>query len=286
MLFGTILLWALNVTVSRYILTHGLRPLAYGTLRYGAAVVLFWGFTWQRERSFRIAISDRKLVGAAAALLFVNQLCFVSSVHLTNASTVALMLGATPIFAGIIASLVGIEQLRAGFWIAALLALAGVGCVAGGGPSGDVVGDTLAVGTAATWAAYSVAIVPLMRRYSPLRISTLVFAVAWLPLALVSIPDLLAQGYSTVSWTLAVSFVYAVVGPLFLTNILWFTAISRVGASRATLFTTIQPLFAVLFAVVLLSEHLNGWEIAGGAAIGVGIVVERLCGQRPLAAGE
>jgi len=54
MLLGTILLWALNVIVTRYVLTYGFRPLAYGTTRYFAATSLFWCFTWQRERSFRI----------------------------------------------------------------------------------------------------------------------------------------------------------------------------------------------------------------------------------------
>jgi drug/metabolite transporter (DMT)-like permease len=61
-----------------------------------------------------------------------------------------------------------------------------------------------------------------------------------------------------------------------LTNILWFTAIGRVGPSRASLFANLQPFFAVLFALLLLSEHLNRWEIAGGVAIAVGIVLERV----------
>ena len=38
MLLGTVLLWALNVTVTRYVLTHGWLPLAYGTIRYFAAM--------------------------------------------------------------------------------------------------------------------------------------------------------------------------------------------------------------------------------------------------------
>ena len=33
MLLGTVLLWALNVTATRYAVTHGFRPLAYGTVR-------------------------------------------------------------------------------------------------------------------------------------------------------------------------------------------------------------------------------------------------------------
>jgi drug/metabolite transporter (DMT)-like permease len=278
MLLGTILLWALNVTVTRYAVTHGFRPLSYATERYFAATALFWGFTWQRERTFRIRLSDAQLVGVAALLIFLNQLCFVYSARLTSASTVALMLGTTPVFA-LIALAVGLERVDRRFWIAAAIAFAGVGFVAagsGGGVSGNVWGDILAIGTAATWAGYSVAIAPLMRRYSPLRISAVVLVLGWLPLALVSIPSLLHQNYAGFTWTLWIAFGYAVIGPLFLTNILWFTAIARVGPSRATLFTTIQPFFAVLFALVLLHEHLTRWEVVGAVAIGAGIVLERL----------
>jgi drug/metabolite transporter (DMT)-like permease len=277
MLLGTILLWALNITVTRYVLTHGFRPLAYGTVRYFAATTLFWGFTWQRERSFRIRLADWQLVGLAAFLIFVNQICFVVSIHDTNASTVALVFGATPVFAGVIASLFGIEHVGRRFWIAAAIAFLGVGFVAGGSGSvsGNVVGDLLAIATAATWAGYSVAIAPLMRRYSPFRISALVLALGWVPLALVSIPQLLDQKFSGFDWKVWLALGYAIVGPLFLTNILWFTAIDRVGPSRATLFANIQPFFAVLFALVILNEHLNRWEIVGAVAIAGGIVLER-----------
>ena len=83
-------------------------------------------------------------------------------------------------------------------------------------------------GTALTWACYTVAIAPLMRKYSPYRISAVVLALGWLPLALVSIPQISRQEFhfGTLTW---IGFAYAVVGPLFLTNILWFTAIDRVG---------------------------------------------------------
>ena len=35
-LLATIGLWALNITVTRYVLTHGFLPLAYGTTRSSA----------------------------------------------------------------------------------------------------------------------------------------------------------------------------------------------------------------------------------------------------------
>jgi drug/metabolite transporter (DMT)-like permease len=278
MLLATVLLWALNITVTRYVVSHGFQPLAYGTIRYFAAIVLFWIFTWWRERSFRIQWRDMRLVAVAAALIYANQVSFVTSVHLTSASTVGLVLGTTPIFVGIIAVIFGLERLGRAFWVAAAVSFLGVGLIAAGASatrSGSLLGDLLAISTAATWAGYSVAIAPLMRRYSPFRISALVLAIGWVPLALTSIPQLRTQTTDGFGWKMWLSFGFAVVGPLFLTNILWFTAIDRVGAARATLFANLEPFFAVLFAVVLLSETLNAWEIAGGVAIGVGIVIER-----------
>ena len=71
------------------------------------------------------------------------------------------------------------------------------------------------------------------------------------------------------------------IGPLFLTNILWFTAVDIVGASRASLFNNLQPFFARAVRLILLSESLHALEIAGGVLIFAGIALER-CGAGPL----
>jgi drug/metabolite transporter (DMT)-like permease len=286
MLLGTVLLWALNVTVTRYVLTHGWKPLAYGTIRYFAATSLFWIFTYRREGSFRIAKSDLRLVGIAALALFLNQLCFVYALKLAHASTVALLLGSTPIFIALITVALGLEHLSNAFWLGAVTTLGGIGLIAaasGGNFSSGLGGNLLAIGLAFTWSCYTVAIAPLMRRYSPFRISALVLAVGWLPLALVSIPQVASQHFAF-GWKVWLGFAYAVIGPLFLTNILWFTAIDRVGPSRASLFGNLQPFFAVFFALVLLSETLHPLEIAGGVLIFAGIALERVYRRAPIAA--
>jgi drug/metabolite transporter (DMT)-like permease len=276
-LLATIGLWALNITVTRYVLTHGFLPLAYGTTRYAAAAVLALAFAYALERSFCVARRDLRIVLAAAFLLYLNQLGFVGSIHLTSASTVALILGVTPVFAGIFSSLAGLGRQTRAFWIAAALSFAGVALIAvgsGGAFSANLLGDLLAVSTAATWAGYSVLIAPLMKRYSPYRISALVLALGWIPLAATGSLQVSNQHWSlsTSVWLL---FGYAVVGPLFLTNILWYSAIGKVGPARASLVGNLQPFFAVLFALLLLSEHLGGAEIAGGVLIFLGIALER-----------
>jgi drug/metabolite transporter (DMT)-like permease len=157
MLLTTIGLWALNLTVSRYILTHGFQPLAYATTRYGLAVVVFIALGLAIERSLRIQRRDLGLVLGAAALVYVNQIGFVYALETTSASVVGLVLGATPIFAALAGVALGTETLHARFWTGALLSFAGVALVAlgSGGVSGDLGGVLLGVLTAATWAGYS-----------------------------------------------------------------------------------------------------------------------------------
>jgi drug/metabolite transporter (DMT)-like permease len=277
MLLTTVLLWALNFTVTKYVITHGWRPLAYSGMRYGVATALFTAVTFARERSLRVERRDLPLLLAPAALfLLLNQFGYVYSLKYASASTVALVLGSTPIFVALFAFVVGLERLSRSFWLAAGFSFAGVALVAlgSGGVSGDLKGDLLAVATAVTWAAYSVAITPLMRRYSPWRISSIVLIGTWFGLIVAGAPQLSKQEFHF-GWLTWLGFVYAVLGPLVVTNILWFTAIDRVGPSRASLFGNLQPFFAVIFALLLLSEHMSALQIGGGVAIGLGIVLER-----------
>ena len=58
-----------------------------------------------------------------------------------------------------------------------------------------------------------------------------------------------------------------------MTNLMWFTAIDRVGPSRASLFANLQPFLAAIIALVILSEHITKLEVAGGLVLAAGILV-------------
>lgn len=279
MLIATVVIWAFNITVTRYLLTHGFRPLAYASVRYGAAALLFLVLTLVLERSLSVGgRASLGLMALAVLVLFLNQLCFVYSLKLASATTVALILGTTPVFAAIVAHAAGLERLPLRFWAAALVTFGGVVLIAvgsGGSFSADLAGDLLAVGMAATWAVYSVVVAPLMREHSAYRISAVVLLAMWVPLGLISIGQLGHQDFGALSTLVWLGLAYAVVGPLALTNVLWFTAISRVGPSRATLFANLQPFVAAIIAVIALSESMSAIQVAGGLAIALGILLER-----------
>jgi drug/metabolite transporter (DMT)-like permease len=275
MLVATVSLWALNFTVSKYILDQGLHPLAYSAVRYLCAALVFAGITLAWEGSLRIGGGDVLLVGGCIAVLFANQLCFVYALDLTTATTTALLFGTLPIWTGLLARGTGVERQSVRFWIAALLSFGGVALVAvgsGGKLSTNLGGDALAVGGAATWAAYSVAIGPLMRRYSPFRLSAVFLLLVTLPLFAVGGPQLGRQSWDF-GWLVWLCFTFAVLGPLVTTNLLWFTAIGRVGPSRASLFANLQPFLAAIVALIVLSEQITTVQVAGGLALAGGIAI-------------
>jgi drug/metabolite transporter (DMT)-like permease len=274
----TVVIWSFNFTLTRYVLEHGMQPLAWSALRFSTAALLFAGITLAWERSLRMSRRDVVFLFAAVVVgIWLNQFGFVYSLKYTTASTAALVFGTLPIFTIIIASATGVEHLTKRFVAAALVSFAGVVLVAlgaAGEVAGNPVGIALALLGAATWAVYSVAIAPLMRRYSPFRISAVGLLMGAALIVPTAAPQLASQDWhlDPLIWVI---FVIAVVGPLVITNVLWFTGIDRVGPSRASLYANLQPFLGAVIALVVLSEQMTLVQALGGLAIGVGIVLAR-----------
>jgi O-acetylserine/cysteine efflux transporter len=280
LLLVTVLFWSFNFTVVKYALTHGWEPLSYSSVRFALGALLFSAFTYGREGSLRVGRRDVWLMlGAAAAGIWLNQLSFVYSVRLTTAATVALMFGTLPIFVALISQAFRLERLRLRHWLATVLSFSGVGLVAlgsSGGLRGGLGGILLGLVASATWAGYSVAMGPLMRRYSPYRISAFMLLTGSVPLLVSAVRQLAEQDWDALGGLAWAAFVYSLFFSLVFTNIMWFTAIDRVGAARASLYANLQPFLGAFFALVVLSEEMGALQFAGGFVIAAGIFLARL----------
>jgi drug/metabolite transporter (DMT)-like permease len=277
LLLVTVTMWALNFTASKYLITHGFSPLAYAVPRYLLAGAIFVGLTLLLERSLRVGRRDLAVLALAAGVLFLNQLGYIYALHFSTATTVALLFGTLPIFTGLMAAATGVERPDRQFVAASAVSFAGVALVAlgsGGSLSANLKGDALALLGVATWAAYSVMVAPLMVRNSPYRISAFVLTAAGVLLAFAGAPQVAHEAWPS-SFTVWGLFGFAVLGPLVITTVLWFTAIERIGPSRASVFANLQFFLAAVFAVLLLSESISLVQVAGGALIGGAILLSR-----------
>jgi drug/metabolite transporter (DMT)-like permease len=180
----------------------------------------------------------------------------------------------------------GHERIGARHWVGIAVAAFGTLLVLEGGPGRldltSLRGDLLALLAAATWGIYSTMVRPLFARgYSPNRISTLVLCAAVPMLTIVGFPQVVHQNYGAITLGGWGALLFSVFFGLVFTNILWFGAIHRGGAARATAVMPIQPFLGALFAFVLLGESVTVLQVAGGLVIVLGIWLTR---RRPVVA--
>jgi drug/metabolite transporter (DMT)-like permease len=278
-LLGTVLLWSFNFTAVKYAVTHGFTPLTYAPVRWGIAGAAFAAVTWRREGSLKVSRRDLLLLALLASVgVFLNQICFAYASRLATASTVALLFGTLPVFVALFSQFAGVERLRLRHWIAVAVSFSGVALVAAGASgrlSAHVGGVLLALATAATFAAFSVGIVPLLRRHSPYRINATTGLIGAVLLASTGSWKLAAQHWSmgALAWG---ALLYGALVSAALGNILWFKGIGRVGPGRAALYVNLQPFLGAVFALLVLSESLRPLQVAGGVVVGAAILIARV----------
>jgi drug/metabolite transporter (DMT)-like permease len=277
----TVIIWSVNFSAVKIGLSD-ISPLAFSIVRFVMAATVTVAIVRWREGPLRFARKDWPLLlGAAVSGITFNQVVFVNALNETTAVNVALLTGTIALWTAIIAVAVGQERLDARHWIGVLAGLGGVVLIiVGGGQAGavgggSVVGDAYALLVAISWAVYSVLIRPLMTRYSALQISAFVMTVGTAILVPFAIPDLLAQDWSHIGTPAIAGLLYATFPSVVLTNILYFTAIHRVGAARASLYIYLEPFLGVLFAVWLLAEGVSITQLVGGLIVVGSILVAR-----------
>jgi len=281
MLLACVLAWSLNFTVTEYALEHGFSPLSYAAPRFTIATIVFLAIGARRQtRLFAIPRRDLGRIALWGMLaVSTNQIGFAWSFDFASTTAIALLFGTLPIFAGIFSQLLGIERLGSWRWVAAAVSFGGVALVALGA-SGEVStgpgGILLALYAPATFALYSIALAPYVREHGTYRVNA-VLSLACLPVLLAAAaPELARTDWGAVEPLSFACLLYSAVVAYAFTNLVWFLAVSRVGAARAAVYANLQPFFGAIFAVLLLSEPMAPLQWVGGVAIAGGIVISRL----------
>lgn len=271
--------WGFNVAVTKYAFGHGFSPLSFAGPQFAIATLMFVAVAWRRHGSLRLDRGDVVRLGLLGGLLFsTNWISFSWSVEFASAATVSLLFGTMPLFAALFSQLLGIERLDRRRWLAAMVSFTGVGLVAVGATTGlhaSVGGILLALYAPAAFALYSILLAPLVRRHGTLRVNALASLFCLPVLLSASAPELAQTNWGAVSglaW-LCLAFTAVTFAP---SNLLWFAAVGRVGAARASVYLNLQPFFGAISALLLLSEQIHTLQWAGGIVIVTGIVLSRI----------
>ena len=252
----------------RYAYAGGADVLGLLTLRFViggallAAVARRRGVTWPRGRTLWGIV-------AMGALGYVGQsLCYFIALQHAQASLVALLLYLYPAFVTLLAALWLGERLTPVKGAALVLCLGGSALMVGGG-HGEPLGIALALTAAVVYSLYIVVGARVTHGVDPLATTSIVCLSAAAVFCTVSIVRTLSGAPPHLPATLpawaalvAIALVSTVTAML-----AFFAGLTRLGAARTSMLSTLEPVVTVLLAAVLLGERLTPLQWAGGVAV-------------------
>ena len=136
------------------------------------------------------------------------------------------------------------------------------------------------------WAFYSVGLKPFTERFDGLTISAVTMTGGIVPMLIAAAPSLLATKWGEVSTAGWAAVLYSGILALVVAYLFWYRGVRVLGPTRASMYSNLQPLFAMAAAWLLLSESPRVMQLAGAACIIGGLVLTRLPGRQPIALPE
>lgn len=285
--------WAANFIVVKDVIGV-LPPVAFTFLRYAlAAASLLVFLRWSQGT---ISIPRRGLVRIIilGGLGFgVYQVLWTVGLQTIPAGDSALIIASSPVFAAVIAVLVGTDTLSPAKAFGVVLSFLGVVVVIASGVgielAGDPLGFALTLAAALCWATYTAVGARFLRNVSSLQLTTWATVGGVLVLAPVGIGQLASpDGVASVppdAWAgIILAILYSGLLAAAAANVIIFRAVGLVGPTRVIVLQTLVPALAVVFAAVLLSEPIRPGQVLGGVIILGGVALTRRASGRPTVA--
>ena len=259
------LLWGSTFVVIKELLLVLSVPLLLA-LRFGlASVVLAW------VKPERAALKAGLILGALSMVAYVTQSIGLT---MTTASNSAFITGLNVIITPVIASIWFRKNLPVRVFLACAVAFVGLGFLTLGSTSGLNMGDVWTLGTALSYALYIIYLGEVANRFRALDLTALqiwsfaLFAVLWALPSLTHIPSL-----STQHWLMIV---YLAVFPTVITSFLQAIAQRSVPAYLTALIFVFEPVFAAVFAYIMLHEMLGYYGVIGAGLVFIAMLISEL----------
>ena len=276
------LMWAGNAIVGK-ILVQSSSPVLLNTIRWGVTALILLPFAWgvfkgssplwgQTKRFLLLSLFG---VGSYNILLY---LALQSSTPIN----VTLIGASMPIWAIMIGALFYKESSHAKQIIGALISLVGVSIVIVRGELERlieiefVVGDLLMVFATILWGAYSWMLSHPKEStertwpWSYFLLAQVGFGFCW-SVGFAVTERQLEYSYFTWSWPTVFMIIYVIIGPSLIAYRCWGLGVSGAGATVATFFTNLIPLFTAILSTLLLQKPPELFQGVAFALILAGI---------------
>ncbi|WP_254275624.1 DMT family transporter [Halomonas sp. 3H] len=281
---GAVLIWSGNMTINQ--LTVGaIAPSSIAFLRWVLALVVLTPFlapaAWKHRATIRREWPKLAVLGLLGMGLW-QGLAYVAA-ETTSATNMGILAAMVPLLTVLLSALILREPPSLGGTLGGVVALLGVLVLLGRGNPLSLLelsvatGDLLMVVAATCYALYGVMLKRWPMDLPPwiLLYAQVIFAVLFL------LPPYLMGPMTPVDSSNIGLILYAGIPASIITTFLWMRAIRQIGASQASIFINLMPLFSALIAMALLGERIALFHFLGGALVLTGVIMAQTL-TRPL----
>ena len=280
------ILWGISFVATKAALRE-VSPITLIFTRFALGTALLFLILTLRQESLippRDAWPMLALMGFVG--IFVHQMIQVHGLTLTTAVRSGWLIGLTPIWSAVLATVFLGESFGLRKVLGLILGTSGAllvitrGQVAAGVLSlPSTRGDLLIVASTFNWAIYTILGRDTLKRVGSTRAIAAAMCVGWAMLIPFFISEAGWKEYSHLSSTSVIAILFLGIGCSGLGYWFWYAALERIEASQVAAFLYVEPLVTLAAAVALLGEPVALSTILGGLLVLAGVLTIQTAGR-------
>lgn len=274
---GATTIYGLSHTIAKEVMPTYIQGFGLVQVRLLGATLLFWLVSLFVPRQ-NISRSDfPRMVVCAFFGMAVNMVSFFKGIELSTPINSAVLITMTPILVFVFSAILIKEKLLLPRIIGVVLGFIGalVLILFGKEIRQDApnipLGNILFLFNATGFGLYLVLVKPLSEKYTTVHLLKWLFLFGFVMSFVVTHTEFNAVSWSTLPFEAIWRFAYVIVGTTFLTYLLNVYALKQLKASTIGVFTYLQPLIGIVYAIVVGADTFTSSKLVAAVVILIGV---------------
>ncbi len=270
-------IYGVNHTIAKGLMPDVIKPFGFILLRVGGTAIIFWLLSIFYP-SEKIRRKDwLRIVGSAFFGMALNMLSFFKGLSLSTPINSSVVITIVPVMVLLLSAVFLKERiswkkaLGIGLGLVGTLALILFGLKSQPNAPNIPLGNLLFIVNAISYSIYLIMVKPLVIRYSSITLMKFFFLFALLINLPVGLSEFMEVGWTQLSNDSIWQLIFVVIATTVLTYLFNIYALKQLSPSTIGAFIYLQPVLAVLFAMLVGADMLTPLRIGAAILIFIGV---------------
>lgn len=274
---ATSVIYGINHTIAKDLMPYVIEPYGFIFLRISGAAALFWLFSIGFPNE-KIEKSDMlRFVACGLFGMTINMLMFFKGLSLSTPINSSVVITLVPVILLILSAVFLKEKITwrkyvgIGLGLLGALALIFFGIKKQNNAPNIPLGNILFLINATSYSIYLIIVKPLVKKYHSITLMKWFFLIAFVINFPVGFKEFAAVHWQALPLLIVGKLAFVVIGTTFFTYLFNIYALKQLQPSTIGAFIYLQPVIAVIFAVMMEADSLNPLRIGSAILIFVGV---------------